>query len=131
MEISPGGDKLYVSLAHKILIIDTSTLEVVGTIDSHGSNGLALSGDGTELWFPDSDKITVYSAADKKVIAELPVGINCPNPEIAFSPDGRLFLAGPAGDKCLTINVYDADKKIKTGEIKLPGFPTGIVYLAR
>jgi YVTN family beta-propeller protein len=130
---SRSGDMLFVnSLAdHEVSIMDRSRLKPVAKIKS-GVEGLALSPDGNELWSggPD-DRISVYSLVKNEVVATPSRGGNFTNLEITFSPDGKVVLAGPSGDSAHNVNVYDADKKEKTGEIVLKGAPGGILYLVK
>ncbi len=134
LEMSPDGKKLYASstTARKVVVVDTAKMKVVGEIDAYGDFGLALSRDGSELWFPGPEgNLTAYSLKENKVVAQMSFAGACGSRKVAFSPDGKRAFAWPAGNDCRVVNVYDTALKKKVGEIRVPDFPRGLVYIER
>lgn len=85
--------------------------------------GVAISRDGARIAVSNwgSRSVTILSASDLSTAVTVNVG---PQPEaLAFSTDGRLFVANSGSD---TVSVIDGDQVKENVRVSpMPGFPTG------
>ena len=128
---SPDGGKLYLNSLRdgEVTVMGLEKLEPLGRIKS-GGQGLAISKSGKELWFGGMQgRLVAYSLEENKTLAELTRDTDLTGLEIAFSPDGRFVLAGPAGTEGTSVYVYDAAKKEKVAETRVGGGAESILYV--
>lgn len=94
---------------------EPGTSAVINVPTAPGSEGLALSPDGKELWVAGnkSDQISILDTASRKVVetiacAKYPL-------RLAFTPDGKTVLAAASASG--EIIFYDAEARKQTGRV--------------
>jgi YVTN family beta-propeller protein len=110
MAMSEGGDVLYIGAqtARKILVFDVASRSVIREIAlSAQPNGLALSGDGTQLIVTLDGApglVQVLNSADGSVVREIPAGHTPMAPVLA--PDGKtLYVCNRFDSNVVRINL--------------------------
>ncbi len=119
--VQPDTQRLFVSHAKQVVVVDLKTKTIIGSIEASGVHGIALApdlkcgfisngGDGT---------VTVFDLDSLKVITKLPAG---KNPDaICYEPTTKKVFAFNGGSG--TATVIDAVQKKVIGEIQLQGRP--------
>jgi len=109
---------------HAILVIDTQTNQVTGSIPLAGSpTGIAPAADG-RLWVTSTDlnEVVILSRATPWIVGRVDVG-HRPRP-IALTPDGQRAFVGNSGEN--TVSVIDTVSQTEIAVIGVGGGPASI-----
>ncbi|NAS14442.1 YVTN family beta-propeller repeat protein [Poritiphilus flavus] len=114
LELSPDGQQLWVlcNSANKIVVLNTSTLEVIKTFDAEGKFPVKLAFINNEAWVANvfSKQISIFDASSFEfkghiVLESTPLGITADNEQV--------FVSLPRKN---TIEIYDPKTREKRGE---------------
>ena len=119
---SPSGTYAYVADGTNVVIINTATNTVIGSVDSSGISyyprGVAFSPSGTYAYVADGTNVVIINTATNTVTGSINSGFNTPY-GVAFSPSGTYaYVANYNGDNVAIINTAT---NTVTGSIT-PGF---------
>ncbi|MCP5504781.1 MAG: YncE family protein [Chlamydiales bacterium] len=112
LAISPDGLFVYVGspTLNEVVIVDTTTNSVSGSIPATNPFGIAVSPDGAFLYVVQNipgNSVAVFDRSNNSLITTIPVGIN-PNPNpfyITLTPDGNFaYVANQTEDTISVIN---------------------------
>jgi YVTN family beta-propeller protein len=128
--ISPDGKTAYITTSSgKVLVLDTQTNQVVGSIPIEGEAsslwGVAFSPDGKTAYVANEENNTVaiIDTATRQVVgAPIPVGETPIN--IAITPDGN--LAYVTNEESNSVSVIDTTTRQVIGTIPVGEAPWGI-----
>jgi YVTN family beta-propeller protein len=128
--ISPDGKTAYVTTSEeKVLVIDTQTNQIVGTIPVEGTLvglwGVAFAPDGKTAYVTNEsgNSVVVIDTQTRQVVGPpIPVGEEPIN--IAFTPDGK--LAYVTNEESESVSVIDTQTRLVVGTIPVGEEPWGI-----
>jgi YVTN family beta-propeller protein len=119
--IEPETNRLFVSHAKQVVVVDLTTKSIIGSIAANGVHGIALAPDLKRGFISNGadDTVTVFDLTTLKILATLPSG---KKPDaICYEPaTHRVFAFNGAS---ATATVIDAATEKVVGEIPLGGRP--------
>jgi len=124
---TPNETKFYVTntVSGSVSVIDRSTSEVKVVSTGPGTEGIAISPDGKEVWAASrlDDKISVISTATDKIVANFPSGGKGPK-RLDFTPDGtQVWVTNPSSNQT---TVFDARARELLASLTLAKSPSGV-----
>jgi DNA-binding beta-propeller fold protein YncE len=117
----PGTNRLFVSHAQQVVVVDMKAQAIIGSIPANGVHGIALAADLNRGFISNGTDgtVTIFDLTKLKILATLPAE---KNPDaICYEPTTHRVLAfnGKSG----TATVIDAVEEKVIGEISLAGKP--------
>lgn len=126
---TPDEKKFYATntISGSVSVIDRAvgTVKVIPT--GPGSEGIAISPDGREVWVGvrAGDKVAVISTATDEVVATFESGGKGPS-RLHFTPDGKeVWISNSASDH---MAVFDARDRTMLASLEMPRGPSGMVF---
>src|SRR5579863_3783968 len=124
---TPNETKFYVTntVSGSVSVIDRSSGEVKVVSTGPGTEGIAVSPDGKEVWAASrlDDKIEIISTATDKIVANFPSGGKGPK-RMDFTPDGRqVWVTNPGSNQA---TVFDARGRELIATLTLSKSPSGV-----
>lgn len=124
---TPNEMKFYVTntVSGSVSVIDRSTGEAKVIATGPGTEGIAISPDGKEVWVGSrlDDKIEIISTATDKIVATFPSGGKGPK-RMDFTPDGtQVWVTNPASNQT---TVFDAHGRELIATLVLSKSPSGV-----
>ncbi len=124
---TPNEMKFYVTntVSGSVSVIDRSTGEAKVISTGPGTEGIAISPDGKEVWAGSrlDDKIEIISTATDKIVATFPSGGKGPK-RMDFTPDGtQVWVTNPASNQT---TVFDARGRELIATLVLSKSPSGV-----
>jgi YVTN family beta-propeller protein len=126
---TPDEKKFYATntISGSVSMIDRSsgTVKVIPT--GPGSEGIAISPDGREVWVGvrAGDKVAVISTATDEVVATFESGGKGPS-RLHFTPDGKeVWVSNSSSDH---MAVFDARDRTMLASLEMPRGPSGMVF---
>jgi YVTN family beta-propeller protein len=124
---TPTETKFYVTntVSGSVSVIDRSTGEAKVVATGPGTEGIAISPDGKEVWAASrlDDKIEIISTATDKIVATFPSGGKGPK-RLDFTPDGtQVWVTNPASNQT---TVFDARGRELIATLVLSKSPSGV-----
>ncbi len=125
----PDEKKFYVTntVSGSVSVVERSTGEVKILATGPGTEGIAISPDGKEVWAASraDAKISVISTATDAIVAAFPSGGKSPK-RMAFSPDGSQVWVTNSGSSQVT--VFDAHSRELLSSLPLDKDPSGVYF---
>jgi YVTN family beta-propeller protein len=124
---TPNETKFYVTntVSGSVSVIDRATSEVKVVSTGPGTEGIAISPDGKEVWAASrlDDKISVISTATDTIVAAFPSGGKGPK-RMDFTPDGtQVWVTNPSSNQT---TVFDAHARELLASLTLSKSPSGV-----
>jgi YVTN family beta-propeller protein len=124
---TPNETKFYVTntVSGSVSAIDRSSGEVKVLSTGPGTEGIAISPDGKEVWAASrlDDKIEIISTATDKIVATFPSGGKGPK-RMDFTPDGaQVWVTNPSSNQA---TVFDARARELIATLTLAKSPSGV-----
>jgi YVTN family beta-propeller protein len=124
---TPNEMKFYVTntVSGSVSVIDRSSGEVKVVKTGPGTEGIAISPDGKEVWAASrlDDKISIISTATDAIVAAFPSGGKGPK-RMDFTPDGtQVWVTNPASNQA---TVFDARARELLASLTLSKSPSGV-----
>jgi YVTN family beta-propeller protein len=124
---TPNETKFYVTntVSGSVSVIDRLTGEVKVVSTGPGTEGIAISPDGKEVWAASrlDDRISIISTATDAVVAAFPSGGKGPK-RMDFTPDGsQVWVTNPASNQA---TVFDAHARELLASLTLSKSPSGV-----
>jgi YVTN family beta-propeller protein len=125
--VTPAENKFYVTntVSGSVSVIDRSTGAVKVLATGPGTEGIAISPDGKEVWAASrlDDKISVISTATDTIVAAFPSGGKGPK-RMDFTPDGtQVWVTNPGSNQA---TVFDARARELIASLALSKSPSGV-----
>lgn len=125
----PDESKFYVTntVSGSVSVVERSTGEVKILATGPGTEGIAISPDGKEVWAASraDAKISVISTVTDAIVAAFPSGGKSPK-RMAFSPDGSQVWVTNSGSSQVT--VFDAHSRELLSSLPLDKDPSGVYF---
>lgn len=125
----PDESKFYVTntVSGSVSVVDRSTGEVKILATGPGTEGIAISPDGKEVWAASraDAKIAVISTAMDAIVASFPAGGKSPK-RLAFTPDGSQVWVTNSGGSLVT--VFDARTREQLASLATDKDPSGVYF---
>jgi hypothetical protein len=121
LTVDPQAQRLYVSHASHVLVLDLKTNKVIASLDSAGVHGIALARELNHGFFTNGadGTVTLFDLTTLKLIAKLKAG---EKPDaICYEPVTKRVLV--FNGRSQSASVFDAVTGEKVGDIALPGSP--------
>lgn len=123
----PNETKFYVTntVSGSVSVIDRSTSEVKVVQTGPGTEGIAISPDGKEVWAASrlDDRISIISTATDAIVAAFPSGGKGPK-RLGFTPDGtQVWVTNPTSNQT---TVFDAHGRELIATLVLAKSPSGV-----
>lgn len=123
----PNETKFYVTntISGSVSVIDRSSGEKKVLVTGPGTEGIAISPDGKEVWVASrlDDKIEIISTATDSIVATFPSGGKGPK-RLAFTPDGaQVWVTNSASNQT---SVFDARERELITSMTLSKAPSGV-----
>jgi YVTN family beta-propeller protein len=124
---TPNETKFYVTntVSGSVSVVDRSTGEVKVVSTGPGTEGIAISPDGKEVWAASrlDDKISIISTATDTIAAAFPSGGKGPK-RLDFTPDGtQVWVTNPSSNQT---TVFDARARELLASLTLSKSPSGV-----
>jgi YVTN family beta-propeller protein len=124
---TPNETKFYVTntVSGSVSVIDRSTSEVKVVSTGPGTEGIAISPDGKEVWAASrlDDKISILSTNTDTIVAAFPSGGKGPK-RMDFTPDGtEVWVTNPGSNET---TVFDARARELLATLTLSKGPSGV-----
>lgn len=123
----PNESKFYVTntVSGTVSVIDRASGEVKVLSTGPGTEGIAISPDGKEVWAASRTdaKIEVISTATDTIVATFPSGGKSPK-RLEFTPDGSQVWVTNSGSSQAT--VFDAHTRELAGSVETSKDPSGV-----
>ena len=124
---TPNETKFYVTntVSGSVSVIDRTSSEVKVVSTGPGTEGIAISPDGKEVWAASrlDDKISVISTATDTIVAAFPSGGKGPK-RMDFTPDGtQVWVTNPSSNQT---TVFDARARELLASLTLSKSPSGV-----
>jgi len=124
---TPNETKFYVTntVSGSVSVIDRSSGEVKVVSTGPGTEGIAISPDGKEVWAASrlDDKIEIISTATDKIVTSFPSGGKGPK-RMDFTPDGtEVWVTNPGSNQAI---VFDARARELLASLTLSKSPSGV-----
>jgi YVTN family beta-propeller protein len=128
---TPNESKFYVTntVSGSVSVIDRKTGEVKVLATGPGTEAIAISPDGKEVWAASriDAKISVISTATDAIVASFPSGGKGPK-RMEFTPDGaQVWVTNSASDQT---TVFDAHARELLASLTLTKAPSGVYFSA-
>jgi YVTN family beta-propeller protein len=124
---TPNESKFYVTntVSGSVSVVERSTGEVKILATGPGTEGIAISPDGKEVWAASRTdaKISVISTATDSIVASFPTGGKSPK-RLAFTPDGSQLWVTNSGGSLVT--VFDARSRELLSSVTTDKDPSGV-----
>lgn len=124
---TPNESKFYVTntVSGTVSVIDRASGEVKVLATGPGTEGIAISPDGKEVWAASRTdaKIEVISTATDTIVATFPSGGKSPK-RMEFTPDGSQVWVTNSGSSQAT--VFDAHARELVGSVETSKDPSGV-----
>jgi YVTN family beta-propeller protein len=125
--VTPNETKFYVTntVSGSVSAIDRTTGEVKVLATGPGTEGIAISPDGKEVWAASrlDDKISIISTATDTIVAAFPSGGKGPK-RMDFTPDGtQVWVTNPSSNQT---TVFDARARELLASLTLAKSPSGV-----
>jgi YVTN family beta-propeller protein len=124
---TPNEMKFYVTntISGSVSVIDKSTGEVKVVATGPGTEGIAISPDGKEVWAASRTdaKISIISTANDAIMASFPSGGKSPK-RMEFTPDGAQVWVTNSGSSQTT--VFDAHSRELIESLTTSKDPSGV-----
>ena len=129
--VTPAENKFYVTntVSGSVTVIDRATGVVKVLATGPGTEGIAISPDGKEVWAASrlDDKIEIISTSTDSIMATFPSGGKGPK-RMDFTPDGtQVWVTNPGSNQA---TVFDARGRELIASLTLSKSPSG-VYISR
>jgi DNA-binding beta-propeller fold protein YncE len=121
LAVAPGGDRLFITHANHVLVLDLKTETVTGALDAAGCHGVAFAPDLQRGFISNGEGgfVTIFDLQTLAPIAKVPVGQN-PDAICYDAATKRVFaFNGRSG----TASAIDGATGKVLSEIPLPGKP--------
>jgi YVTN family beta-propeller protein len=123
----PNETKFYVTntVSGSVSVIERATGEVKVISTGPGTEGIAISPDGKEVWAASrlDDKISIISTATDSIVATFPSGGKGPK-RMDFTPDGlQVWVTNPSSNQT---TVFDAHARQLLASLTLSKGPSGV-----
>ena len=124
---TPNETKFYVTntVSGSVSVVDRSTGEVKVVSTGPGTEGIAISPDGKEVWAASriDNKISIISTATDAIVAAFPSGGKGPK-RMDFTPDGtQVWVTNPSSNQT---TVFDARARELLASLTLSKGPSGV-----
>ena len=124
---TPSESKFYVTntVSGSVSVVERSTGEVKILATGPGTEGIAISPDGKEVWAAarTEAKIAVISTATDAIVASFPSGGKSPK-RMAFTPDGsQVWVTNSGGSQ---VTVFDAHSRELLSNLSTDKDPSGV-----
>jgi YVTN family beta-propeller protein len=124
---TPNETKFYVTntVSGSVSVIDRTSSEVKVVSTGPGTEGIAISPDGKEVWAASrlDDKISVISTATDTIVAAFSSGGKGPK-RMDFTPDGtQVWVTNPSSNQT---TVFDARARELLASLTLSKSPSGV-----
>jgi YVTN family beta-propeller protein len=124
---TPNETKFYVTntVSGSVSVIDRSNGEVKVVSTGPGTEGIAISPDGKEVWAASrlDDKVEIISTATDSIVASFPSGGKGPK-RMDFTPDGtQVWVTNPSSNQT---TVFDARSRELLASLTLSKSPSGV-----
>ncbi len=124
---TPNEMKFYVTntVSGSVSVVDRSSGEVKVVATGPGTEGIAISPDGKEVWAASrlDDKIEIISTATDSIVASFPSGGKGPK-RMDFTPDGtQVWVTNPSSNQT---TVFDARGRELIATLVLSKSPSGV-----
>lgn len=128
---TPNEAKFYVTntVSGSVSVIERSTSEVKVVSTGPGTEGIAISPDGKEVWAASrlDDKISIISTDTDRIVAAFPSGGKGPK-RMDFTPDGtQVWVTNPSSNQA---TVFDARARELIASLTLSKSPSGVYISA-
>lgn len=125
----PDESKFYVTntVSGSVSVVERSTGVVKILATGPGTEGIAISPDGKEVWAASRTdaKISVISTATDAIVASFPTGGKSPK-RLAFSPDGsQVWVTNSGGNQ---VTVFDAHSRELLSSLTTDKDPSGVYF---
>lgn len=128
---TPDEAKLYVTntVSGSVSVVDRKTSEVKVVATGPGTEGIAISPDGKEVWAASriDGKISIISTASDAIVAAFPSGGKEPK-RLAFTPDGTQVWVTNSRSEQTT--VFDTRSRELIASLTMSKAPSGIYFSA-
>jgi len=126
---TPAEKKFYVTntVSGSVSVIDKATGEVKVISTGPGTEGIAISPDGKEVWAASriDAKISIISTATDAILAAFPSGGKGPK-RMAFTPDGtQVWVTNSASNQT---TVFDARARELLATLEMSKAPSGVYF---
>ena len=126
---TPNESKFYVTntVSGSVSVVERSNGEVKILATGPGTEGLAISPDGKEVWAASraDAKISVISTATDAIEASFPAGGKSPK-RLAFTPDGsQVWVTNSGGSQ---VTVFDAHSHELLSSLTTDKDPSGVYF---
>lgn len=126
---TPDEKKSYTTntISGSVSVIDRTTGAVKVLPTGPGSEGIAISPDGREVWIGvrAGDKVAVISTATDEIVTTFESGGKGPS-RVKFSPDGKeVWVANSTSNQVVVFDSHDS-KMLAT--LPMPNGPSGMVF---
>jgi YVTN family beta-propeller protein len=126
---TPAEKKFYVTntVSGSVSVIEKATGEVKVIATGPGTEGIAISPDGKEVWAASriDAKISIISTATDEILAAFPSGGKGPK-RMAFTPDGtQVWVTNSASDQT---TVFDAHARELLATLAMSKAPSGVYF---
>jgi len=124
---TPNEMKFYVTntVSGSVSVVDRSSGEVKVVATGPGTEGIAISPDGKEVWAASrlDDKVEIISTATDSIVASFPSGGKGPK-RMDFTPDGtQVWVTNPSSNQT---TVFDARARELIATLVLSKSPSGV-----
>jgi YVTN family beta-propeller protein len=126
---TPNESKFYVTntVSGSVSVVDRSTGEVKVLPTGPGTEGIAISPDGKEVWAASriDAKISIISTATDAIVAGFPSGGKEPK-RMAFTPDGaQVWVTNSRSDQ---VTVFDTHTRELIASLTMAKAPSGVYF---
>jgi YVTN family beta-propeller protein len=127
--MTPDEKKFYATntISGSVSVVDRTTGAVKVLPTGPGSEGIAISPDGREVWIGvrAGDKVAVISTATDEIVTTFESGGKGPS-RVKFSPDGKeVWVANSASNQ---MAVFDSHDRKMLATLPMPNGPSGMVF---
>jgi YVTN family beta-propeller protein len=127
--VTPNETKFYVTntVSGSVSVVGRSTGEVKILATGPGTEGIAISPDGKEVWAASriDAKISVISTVTDSIVTAFPSGGKGPK-RMAFTPDGaQVWVTNPSSDQT---TVFDARSRELLASLTMAKAPSGVYF---
>jgi YVTN family beta-propeller protein len=124
---TPNETKFYVTntVSGTVSVIDRSSGEAKVVKTGPGTEGIAISPDGKEVWAASrlDDRISIISTTTDAIVAQFPSGGKGPK-RMDFTPDGtQVWVTNPSSNQA---TVFDARARELLASLSLSKSPSGV-----
>jgi YVTN family beta-propeller protein len=127
--VAPDEKKFYLTntVSGSVSVLDRSSGDVKVIATGPGTEGIAISPDGREVWVASrqDDRIEIISTAKDEMTATFASGGRGPV-RLVFTPDGaQVWVTNSVSD---TLSIFDAHSRMLLGTLAVGKNPSGIVF---